>query len=566
MSAKVICIPFYAEDGSENPLPAWLQNLTPKQLARNEDLIAHLHYHEAEKLASVQEAEALIAEVSGTASGDVAATELFGLEAEDLSEAEGEVEADLAPEAEVDIDSVIASVEAETKEQAQMSKDQYLAEFDKDHFLSFHGANLFVFREGLSDGRPTLARRSDTAWAKFHSNIVVRDIDDKGNSKNIPVAPLWLKTTSRRYEEIVFDPSGKHKPREYNLWKNFGITPQPYDPDDIKLITENLILQQLCDGNQTNADYLIKWLAHGVQNPAVKPRVAIVLRGAEGNGKGTLGAKIWVRIWGAHGISMSNARHLTGNFNAHMRTAVGVFSDEAQYVGDHQGTQTLKALVTEDLAIFEQKGVDADLRRNYLKVIMATNSEWAVNVGPDGRRFFVLDVREEMGGPATDKTIAFWTPIHNYVDGDGAAQFLDYLLKIDLTGFNPARFPETEGLKAQREFSIDPTTRTVIRALLNGRFSNGTKFDPDRADIDKEAFRNCVQETCKYMGVHSNKWPSDSAIGLVLRKLGVETIRRAGAGRLRAYIFPPAEELERNIVSVNKLRDNFFSDSGDADD
>jgi hypothetical protein len=297
-----------------------------------------------------------------------------------------------------------------------------------------------------------------------------------------------------------------------------------------------------------------------VQFPAIKPQVAIVLRGAEGTGKGTLGNKIWVPIWGEHGITMSHSRHLTGNFNAHMRTSVGVFSDEAQYVGDSAGNQALKALITEDFNLVEAKGIDADLKRNYLKVIMATNSEWAINAGPDARRFFVLDVSEQMAGVRTDEKELFWGTINKYLSNGGVAQFLDYLLKIDLTGFNPARFPETEALKGQREFSLDPTTCTVINAIMTGKFTYGTRFIESGLEIDKVDVRKSVEDFCRSSNLHRNQWPSDNIISKRLLALGVKSGRRSDASRARTYTFPPIGVLERKIIEVNKLRDNFFSD------
>ncbi|MGA8693830.1 MAG: hypothetical protein WB689_08270, partial [Xanthobacteraceae bacterium] len=75
----------------------------------------------------------------------------------------------------------------------------------------------------------------------------------------------------------------------------------------------------LSGGDQKMADYNIRWAAWGFQNPGDLPEAALVLRGKKGGGKG-----IWLgtlrRVYGPHGLQISHARHLTGNFNAHLWT------------------------------------------------------------------------------------------------------------------------------------------------------------------------------------------------------------------------------------------------------
>ncbi len=582
LNAQQKYIPF----DEQSSVPSWIKSTS--LAGCNDDLICHSKYVLSQDSVrdNAKPAKAVKhLSVVKQDSDDMDATDLFG------SDADVEIDGFEAPEVDADMDEAEAIVEppstvgespaldhiaavfekAKAKGDADRSAEaatilqEHLVQFDKNHFLGFHGSNLFVFKKAEQDGRKTLTRMTKAAFNDFYSNITIPEKDQSGNTRAKPVAPIWLKTTPRRYENIVFDPSGQHKQGEYNLWGDFGVKPERYDPYKIKILTNDLILNQLCAGNEANADYLIKWMAHGVQHPATKPGVAIVLRGKQGTGKSTLGNKLWVPIWGGHGITMSNSRHLTGNFNAHMRTSVGVFSDEAQYVGDHQGTQALKALITEDYGIHEAKGIDADLQRNYVKVIMATNSEWAVNATADARRFFVLDVSEKMAGVRTEETQKFWAQINHYIANGGVAQFLDYLLKVDLTGFNPAVFPDTEGLKKQREYSLDPTTRTVVKAVLAGRFSiGGSSFTKTGLEITKNDMHDSVNSLCKELGIHSSKWPSREAISKKLKDLGVLTTRAKDAQRTRSYVFPPIDDLERNIIEANKLSADYFDD-GESD-
>ena len=121
--------------------------------------------------------------------------------------------------------------------------------------------------------------------------------------------------------------------------------------------------------------------------------MAVVLRGGRGAGKGAFARELG-RLFGSHFIHLSNARHLLGNFNAHLVDALLVFSDEATWAGDKQGESVLKALVTEPLITVEAKYRNARIVRNVVHLLMASNSDWTVPAGPDERRFFVLDVSD----------------------------------------------------------------------------------------------------------------------------------------------------------------------------
>ena len=66
-----------------------------------------------------------------------------------------------------------------------------------------------------------------------------------------------------------------------------------------------------------------------VQRPERQAETAIVMRGEkEGTGKGIL-ARALLYLMGQHGYAISNAKHLTGQFNAHLRDCVFLFGDEA---------------------------------------------------------------------------------------------------------------------------------------------------------------------------------------------------------------------------------------------
>jgi phage/plasmid-associated DNA primase len=147
----------------------------------------------------------------------------------------------------------------------------------------------------------------------------------------------------------------------------------------------------LCNSDAEAFEWVLNWLARAVQQPDCPGEVALVLCGGRGAGKGMF-ARAVASLFGQHARQISQARHLTGNFNAHLADCVLLFVDEAFWAGDKQGESVLKSIITEPTLAIEKKGLDVVMVPNMLDVIMASNNTWVVPAGLDERRFLVLAV------------------------------------------------------------------------------------------------------------------------------------------------------------------------------
>ena len=114
-------------------------------------------------------------------------------------------------------------------------------------------------------------------------------------------------------------------------------------------------------------------MAHTVQDPGgERPGVAIVMRGGQGVGKGVF-ATYFGKIFGGHFIHIQNQRHLTGNFNVHLKDKLLVYADEAFWGGDKSMAGVLKGLITEKQIFIEPKGLNAFPVDNHMRFIIASN-------------------------------------------------------------------------------------------------------------------------------------------------------------------------------------------------
>jgi hypothetical protein len=146
------------------------------------------------------------------------------------------------------------------------------------------------------------------------------------------VGEVWLGHPDRRQfiGGIVFDPTGQRaRPDQLNLWRGWAVEPRPGDWSRLR----DLIERVLCADDRTKSELLLSWIARMFQRPAEHGEVAVVIRGGEGTGKGTL-ARVLMRIAGQHALAVSDAKHLTGAFNSHLRDCVFLHADEAFFAGD----------------------------------------------------------------------------------------------------------------------------------------------------------------------------------------------------------------------------------------
>jgi phage/plasmid-associated DNA primase len=221
------------------------------------------------------------------------------------------------------------------------------------------------------------------------------------------------------------------------------------------------IRKVICSGNSQHDDYLMNWLARLFQHPEEPVEVAVVMRGAEGVGKGLLGRFV-AKAFGLHGMQISSAARLVGNFNAHLRDLILLFADEAFFAGDRQHEGRLRALISEETLTIEGKYQNVISVRNMLHIIMASNADWVIPASLIARRWFMLDVANTRQGD-----FAYFAAIVDQMEYGGLAAMVHDLLHRAISNFNPRDVPKTDALAEQQVHSLDSLPRwwhTVYRS------------------------------------------------------------------------------------------------------
>lgn len=411
-------------------------------------------------------------------------------------------------------------------------------------FVAPEGGRVRVFRETIDPemGTHSLESMSTTDFRALYANRFVSIMDSSGNTRKINVADLWLRHPARREypKGLALLPGAATPDGVYNLWRGFAVEPSP---GDTSLALWHL-LHVVCAGNRPAWRYLVCWLAHCVQKPGEPAEVAIVMRGGRGTGKSTVGR--WMRdIFGAHGMHLLHTRHLTGNFNAHLRDKCFLFADEAFFAGDKAGDGVLKGLVTEPTITIEQKGVDAFEVRNRLKLMMASNSEWVIPAGTDERRYLVLDVSD-----TKKQDHDYFAKLNAHMAGGGLAALLHYLLHLDLSQFNIRDVPNTAALAKQKLLSLPPVLAWLYDRLYVGRvLEHSAGWEPEQR---RDAVVNDFAEYVRRQGlrhVRTSAAEVGRALHGVFPTMGDKqaSSRDAQGKRPRLWILPDLTEARRQF-------------------
>ena len=336
---------------------------------------------------------------------------------------------------------------------------KYVDEMNQQYFVAFDAGRTSVFCETIHPIFKVRALQS-MSFSDFRNLFCNQYVEDtKGDKEKLkPLGHAWIDHGARRqYKGITMAPQ-RDVPGFFNLWQGFAVEPAQ---GSWQLFKDH-ILNVICSGDQKLYKYVLGWMAYLIQNPGLPGQVALVLKGGRGTGKGVFA--IYMKdLVGQHGRQVSQSKHVTGEFNAHLEDCILLFADEAFFAGDRQAENVLKTLITEETLSIVQKGKDLKTVPNMLHIIMASNNDWVVPAGTDERRYCVLEVSDQR-----KQDEDYFRAIETEKKSGGLEAMLFDLLAYDLSDFRIRSVPQTNALLEQKLQSLDQITTWWYSRLEDG--------------------------------------------------------------------------------------------------
>ncbi len=356
----------------------------------------------------------------------------------------------------------------------------------------------------------------------------------------------WFNWQAKRFyaDGVGYYPNHQQTPPgAYNAYQGLGVKPLA---GEVTLIL-NHIHQVLCAGDSIASSYFIHWLAHIVQKPEQKPTVAILMKSAEGTGKGTL-FKLLKKMFGVNALQVNGSEQITGKFNGLLAGKLLMLGDEVDLT-DKKIFNKAKGLISEQTFNMELKGIDAQPVPNYARFIFAGNHSRILRAGIRERRFLVIE-------PSSCKIDDhdYFKRLNEFIDQGQAAQyFLEHLLHIDLSEFKPFKAPTTKGLIDEKLQNLPP-----VLAFLHDELSKEKPF-ANAARIYTSETISQYRHWCETNDIAMTVNTARTQIGKTFSAIGLRVLGRSNRGQGKYYELLNSNDLKEKLAKYlgHKTEDIF---------
>ena len=342
----------------------------------------------------------------------------------------------------------------------------------------------FVILDKNSDGEDIWFLKKETNAKTHYKCFTFKNRTDiPVGDKNVNPYMIWISNLNRRsVTKIGFNPKDINDPDIFNIWKGFRITKEianNYEEDQAAPILEH-IKKRWCQNKQETYDYVLNYFAHIIQKPYKKSGVVLTLKSDEGGGKGIIFEKLGEIIGSNHYVQINNIDQLTGNFNGIGEGKVLCNLDEAFWGGDKKKEGIVKNIITENKINVNKKNKEAYTIDDYCNYCITSNNEWMIGVSEGSRRYYALELDNELSGRSSQEKMEIIQPI---LDAPAEA-FAKILYNRDISNYNPRIFDKTELLQEQIEQGWQPIKKWWFNVLTEGGFT-GKKLRKGFSEFNK---------------------------------------------------------------------------------
>lgn len=349
-----------------------------------------------------------------------------------------------------------------------------------------------------------------------YAHYIVKDDDDKP----VSVPRLWLTDQRRTVVNAISYQPGEPvltTDGDLNLWRGMGRDPVEGDVAQWLDLLENNVQDSAL------RTWIIQWMAYPLQNLGKKMNAFLLLFGPSGTGKDMLLRPLH-RIYGDNAVMVSNDE-LKSTFTSLYSAKQFIHANELVRVRQDNElvNQKIKMLVTAEKLTVNQKGQPEYKIRNVANLAITSNYVDCVKLDEDDRRACVV----EWGAHQTverRRDEDYWTALVDWIDGEGSACIYDYLLRVDLSGFNPMAW--APGTEAKSE--VIDAGRSSVEAFIHRLME-----DPD-SELGGAFSGKCLFTAKELAIIHHGCSGDDlkpQQVDLLSKKLRSAGVQRANEGR-----------------------------------
>lgn len=433
-----------------------------------------------------------------------------------------------------------------------------IEELNENHAVVSRGGKTVVVREHFDPRTDSFA----VSYLKKGDFIdtFVRPVP-VGNEKYQPQGKLWFGSTKRRqYEGIYFAPQQDVGRRNLNLWRGFTVQPS-HNPEGWSKLKHHL-LAHVAQGDEAAYNYILDWLAFGVQRLDRPTGSALVFKGPKGAGKSII-IEIFGYLFGSHTFVTSIPDDIVGKFNAHLESTLLFGVEEAFAPQNRAADGTLKDLITRRTLRLEDKFFSVWSAPSHLRIIMTSNNDQVVRADPGDRRYAVFEVSTPFQSDP-DARRRYFGEMMEQMETSGYSALLGELLARDISCWNPEAIPQTAALREQVILNLpnDP-----VMAWYHARLEDGIEiltgegetliYSWSETDVVWVPVKDTVADFSAFTKRHGQRC-SDQRLKNKLAKFMPPDFRSVtrrevdvnGGTPVRMYPFPPLPEARERFSAA----------------
>ena len=208
--------------------------------------------------------------------------------------------------------------------------------------------------------------------------------------KKISFLDYWLIDANiREYRCIDFVPPPlKCKSDTFNTWDLKEVFDDDMINDEVDSSIFYTFFKYVCGNDEVVYEYFIKYFAHMLQFPAIKPQSALFFTGSHGGGKDTL-ILILKKLMGVQSVMVEvDPENVFGKFNLRRMNKLLVCLQESESLKHYNAK--IKDLITCEIATLADKGIKSNPVNDFTRLIIFSNEENIIKIEPSDRRFVII--------------------------------------------------------------------------------------------------------------------------------------------------------------------------------
>ena len=260
---------------------------------------------------------------------------------------------------------------------------------------------------------------------------------------------------------------------------------------------------------------VLNWLAHQVQRRSPKVNYALLIGGTQGIGKSLLFDPV-IRFLGQHNTRTTSEVEIKDKFTSWFAEKELVLLEEIRGLSDAELNRLKMYIAAPPYWVpVNEKHVKAYEVPNVARFVAFTNSEYALQLADDDRRWFVLWSPASPRSPAYYATLARWM-------AENAALVGTWLAQRDLSGFAAqGRAPMTRAKREMQLAGRNSLDYWVHEAIENGQ----APFETDLVSVGD------VLARLPYEARHLRPTPTEKSVSMALKSVGAVRLDRVSLGR-----------------------------------